>query len=43
MLFTFCTTILAFGKKEVFLIPRGTSITNGPLILKLLEASYLPK
>lgn len=29
--------------QEVFLIPRGTSITNGPLILKLLKASYLPK
>lgn len=37
------STSYSIWQERDFLTIKGTYITNGPLILKLLEASYLPK
>lgn len=35
--------MLPFGRRKVFFLSaKGSSITDGPLILEMLEASYLP-
>lgn len=43
MISLFYITMLPFRRKKVISQQRGTYITNGTLILKLLKASYLSK
>lgn len=43
MISLFYGTMLPFRRKKVISQQRGTYISNGTLILKLLKASYLSK